>query len=136
MDLRSGCPYWVIRGEEFPAYPRLDRDVKCDVAIIGGGITGALAAHYLAAVGMSVVLVDRRQPGRGSTMASTGLLQYELDTPLYELIKLVGKIDAMRSYQLCVEAFEKFERILQELGDQCGYSRCPSVYLACSEEDV
>src|SRR5438874_1497128 len=136
MDLRSGCPYWVLQGDEFAPYPRLDRDRQCDVAIIGGGITGALVAHFLTESGMSVVLVDRRQPGRGSTMASTGLLQYELDTPLCELIKLVGKQNAVKSYQLCVGAFGRFEKILDELRDRCGYSSCPSLYLASSGKDV
>ena len=73
MDLRSGCPYWLLRGDRFPPYPQLEHDAQCDVAIIGGGITGALVAHYLANAGISAVLVDRRQPGCGSTMASTGL---------------------------------------------------------------
>ena len=130
MDLRSGRPFWLLQGDEFAPYPQLDRDKSCDVAILGGGITGALVSYHLAEAGISTVLVDRRQPGRGSTMASTGLLQYELDTSLCELIKLVGKKNAFRSYQLCVGTFDKFERLLTDIGDRCGFERCPSFYLA------
>src|SRR6185436_14672989 len=83
MDLRSGCPFWLLQGDHFPPYPKLDKDKSCDVAILGGGITGALVAYHLAQSGIDAILLDRRQPGCGSTMASTGLLQYELDTPLH-----------------------------------------------------
>ncbi|HEV8379012.1 MAG TPA: FAD-dependent oxidoreductase [Tepidisphaeraceae bacterium] len=136
MDLRSGCPFWLLEGDQFPPYPQLDRDKSCDVAILGGGITGALVAWHLAEAGISAILLDRRQPGCGSTMASTGLLQYELDTTLCELIKLVGRKNAFRGYQLCVGTFDKFERLLTDIGDRCGFERCPSLYLASNSEDV
>lgn len=58
---------------------------------MGGGITGALVAWYLAQAGVSVVLLDRRHIGMGSTCASTSMLQYEIDTPLSELAQLVGE---------------------------------------------
>jgi glycine/D-amino acid oxidase-like deaminating enzyme len=136
MDLRSGCPFWLLQGSEFPPFPQLDRDRSCDVAILGGGITGALVAYHLAEAGISAVLLDRREPGCGSTMASTGLLQYELDTPLCELVRLIGKKAAFRSYQLCVGTFEKFERLLDDIGDRCSFERCPSLYLASSPKDA
>jgi len=136
MDLRSGQPFWLLQGDSFPPYPELDRDKSCDVAILGGGITGALVAYYLAEAGIDAILLDRRQPGRGSTMASTGLLQYELDTPLCDLIKLVGRQNAFRSYQLCIATFDKFEKLLTQIGDRRGFARCPSLYLASNAEDA
>ena len=136
MDLRSGSPFWLLHGDQFPRYPQLDADKKCEVAILGGGITGALVAYHLAQAGIDAILLDRRQPGRGSTMASTGLLQYELDKPLHKLIKLVGRKNAFRAYQLCVGTFDQFEKLIADLGDRCGFERCPSLYLASSNEDA
>jgi glycine/D-amino acid oxidase-like deaminating enzyme len=136
MDLRSGCPFWLLQGDQFPPFPQLEHDKKCHVAILGGGITGALVAYHLAQAGIDAILIDRRQPGCGSTMASSGLLQYELDTPLHKLINLVGKANAFRAYQLCVGAFAKFEKLLDDLADPCGYQRTPSLYLAATAQDV
>ena len=73
---------------------------------MGGGISGALTAYYLTENGVDCILVDGRSIGQGSTCASTSLLQYELDTPLHLLIKQVGEINAIRSYQLCGESID------------------------------
>ena len=76
MDLKSGYPWWAIRNGLPRAFPRLESDVRCDVAIVGGGITGALIADGFAAHGHEVAVVEERDVGWGSTAASTALLQY------------------------------------------------------------
>jgi glycine/D-amino acid oxidase-like deaminating enzyme len=125
MDLKSGQPYWPIKNEPVVHYPplRLSYDVDCEVAIIGAGITGALVAYYLTKEGIATVIVDQRQVGAGSTSATTGLLQYEVDTPLFELIGKVGEKRAVRSYHLCLEAIYGIERLVHKLGDPCDFER-------------
>ena len=86
MDLKSGRPFWPIKNGLLGTYFPLNQDVDCEVAIVGAGITGALVAYYLTKEGIRTVIVDRREVGTGSTSATTGLLQYEVDTPLFELI--------------------------------------------------
>ena len=85
MDLYSGHPWWIAKNGLLHSYPALDEDVDCDVLVVGAGITGALIADALAAAGMSVAVIDRREAGWGSTAASTALLQYEIDTELQDL---------------------------------------------------
>ena len=90
MDLRSGHPFWLLKNGLLADYPSLKHDESCEVAIIGGGITGALVAYYLTKEGVETVLVDKRDIGAGSTAASTALLQYEIDTELHDLIGFGG----------------------------------------------
>lgn len=47
MDLRSGHPFWLLKNGILATYPALAADETCDVAIIGGGITGALVSYRL-----------------------------------------------------------------------------------------
>ncbi len=136
MDLTTGCPFWPIADGLLGTYPPLERDVTCDVAIIGGGMTGGFVAQALVEAGVDVVLLDKRDVGTGSTASCTGLLQYEIDTPLHQLIERIGHERAVRSYLLCLGAIDKLQRLTAKLGDDCGFARRKSLYFASSPRDV
>jgi glycine/D-amino acid oxidase-like deaminating enzyme len=116
MELVAGYPFCLIKTGLPYQYPKLLQDAKCQVAIIGGGISGALTAYHLINAGFECILVDGRTIGLGSTCASTSLLQYELDIPLHKLKKLVGDYRAVRSYQLCGEAVDKLIDLMNQIG--------------------
>jgi len=84
-------PFWPIKNGPLGHYVPLNQDVDCEIAIVEARITGALVAYYLAQEGIPTVIVDRREIGTGSTGATTGLLQYEVDRPLFELIGRVAR---------------------------------------------
>lgn len=116
MDLTSGYPWWPVKNGLLETYPPLEADTSCDVLVLGGGITGALVAHHLVAAGFDTIVIDKREIGTGSTAASTGLLQYEIDTPLSELGRMVGKEHAARAYLACLEALGLLAEHSVELG--------------------
>lgn len=130
MDLRSGHPFWIVKNGLIASYPALRESTRCDVAIIGGGITGALIAVELNQEGLDVVLLDKRDVATGSTAASTALLQYEIDTELIPLIDKVGEANAVRAYRLGLDAIDRVEQLAGELPDDCGFTRREGLYLA------
>jgi glycine/D-amino acid oxidase-like deaminating enzyme len=130
MRLRSQETYWLLKNGIINAYPSLRENIVCDVLIIGGGITGSLMAYQLAQEGMDVVLIDKRDISLGSTSATTALLQYEIDEPLYKLIETVGMEAAVGSYLGGIEAISKLEGIVREIGLDCGFQRKSSIYVA------
>ena len=111
-------------------YPFLDHDVVCDVAVVGAGITGAMVAHRLSSDGLSVVVIDGRDVCRGSTSASTALLQYEIDVSLTDLAKLIGENNAARAYRLSHQAIDDFEHLINQAEAKCGFRRKHSVQIA------
>jgi glycine/D-amino acid oxidase-like deaminating enzyme len=129
MDLHSGAAFWLVSNGLVQAAPRLSGPEHCDVLIIGAGITGALLADALSADGLDVVVLDRREPGLGSTAASTALLLFEIDVELTELAQRIGDEAAVRCYRMGLEAIDSLERLSHELGG-CGFGRRPSLYLA------
>ena len=135
MNLGSGYPFWLVRyGLPFD-YPALKTDINTDVLIMGGGISGALVSYYLTDVGIENIVTDARTIGLGSTCASTSLLQYEIDTPLCDLIKKVGKEHAVNAYRLCSDAIDSLENIAVKINFS-DFERRQSLYYGASKKDV
>ena len=130
MTLRSGDPFWLAKNGVLASYPLLKEDERCDVAIVGGGITGALIAHELTAAGVDAVMIEKGAVASASTAASTAMLLYEPDTELRELVARVGVQHAVRVYQLGLEAVDAIEALTVELDDACGFARHDTWYLA------
>ena len=130
MDLVSPRPFWPLKNGLLSVYPPLKQDLKCDVVVLGAGITGAFIAHCLAAEGLDVVVVDKRDVCAGSTSANTALLQYELDTSLLDLTKRIGRPDAEQVYRVCYDSITAIERLVMHTKDVMCLPTRKSVYLA------
>lgn len=130
MKLRSHEPYWLLKNGLINSYPTLQTNITCDILIIGGGITGSLMAYQLSGEGYRVVLIDKRDVALGSTAGTTAMLQYELDEPLFSLIKKVGEEAAVNTYQGGVRAIENLEVIVNTIQSSCGFGKKKSLYLA------
>jgi len=135
MKLSSGYPYSLIKNGLPYTYPKLEKDLKTDVLILGGGISGALTAHYLVHEGIDCTLIDARTIGLGSTCASTSLLQYEIDTALHQLIKMMGAKAAVRSYKLGESAIFKLEALAQKTAMK-DFAYKKSLYSAVYKKDT
>jgi glycine/D-amino acid oxidase-like deaminating enzyme len=137
MDLASDNPYWRVKSGILANYPPLDSDRRCDIAVLGAGITGALVAEGLSSDGHDVIVLDEREVGTGSTSASTALLQYEIDTHLIDLIGIHGVERARMAYRACYESIDLLEERIACLGiEDCHFTRKDSVYLASRERDA
>jgi glycine/D-amino acid oxidase-like deaminating enzyme len=136
MNLRSTQSLWMNLGEECLVRPSLERSVECDVLIVGSGITGALIAYHLAEQNLDVVVIDRRDLACGSTPASTALLQYDIDTPLVELRKCLGRPHADAAYFRSRQSLSDLSTLIHRAGIKCGLNQRPSLYLARAESDL
>lgn len=135
MKLSSGYPLSLIKNGLLFSYPKLANNIKTDVLVLGGGISGALTAHYVVQEGVDCVLIDARTIGLGSTCASTSLLQYEIDLSLHQLIKIIGTKAAVRSYKLGVSAILKLEALARKIGVP-DFERKKSLYCAAYKKDI
>ena len=129
MDLKSGYPYWAVKNGLMHPFPRMDADIACDVAVVGGGITGALIADELNRHGHDVVVLEQRDVGWGSTSASTALLQYEIDTHLVDLASQYGEADALLAYRGCASAIDDLAELAKPFRD-VEFARQSSLYYA------
>ena len=91
--------------------------------VIGGGITGALTSYALLKAGYTVALIDKRDIGQGSTAATTSMLQYEIDVPLYKLVEIIGEENAAFCYRSGITAIENLEKIINETKIDCCFKK-------------
>lgn len=135
MDLKSGYPFWAVKNGLLHAFPPLRADLRCEVVVLGGGITGALIAEQLVAHGHDVAVLEQRDVAWGSTAASTALLQYEIDTHMVDLAKRHGEAQALLAYRSCAEAIELLRDKAREVRD-VDFARNQSLYFASRKRHV
>ncbi|MCE4064082.1 FAD-binding oxidoreductase [Chryseobacterium gleum] len=136
MDLKSNEPFWLLKNGLLASYPSLKSNESCDVLIVGGGITGSLIAHQMIQDGYDTILIDKREICNGSTSATTSMLQYEIDVPLYELIEQIGEKGAVLSYKACSDAIDIIEKLAKLIRSDAGFKRKKSLYYASKKKDV
>ena len=136
MKLKSPEPFWLVKDGIKHSYPSLRENIETEILVIGGGITGSLLAHQMIKDGYKTVLVDRREIGNGSTSATTSMLQYEIDVPLFELSKMIGKKGAEKSYWACYDSIDDLQKIAKEVKSDCGFKKKQSLYFAAFKKDV
>lgn len=78
-------------------YSKLDNDIKVDVLIIGGGITGISTAYHLRNSKLNVCLVEKNIIASGVTSRTTGKLTY-LQENIYSKLKTYHNIDKTKLY--------------------------------------
>lgn len=64
------------------------------------------------------------------------MLQYEIDTPLHELIQMIGKKGAVASYKACSKAIDDLGRIARKIKSKAGFQKKDSLYFADLKKDV
>ncbi|KUY29624.1 NAD(P)/FAD-dependent oxidoreductase [Elizabethkingia ursingii] len=136
MDLKSNEPFWLIKNGLIQSFPSLMENKTCDVLIVGGGITGSLIAHQCITDGYDTILIDKREIANGSTSATTSMLQYEIDIPLYKLSEIIGNEGAVASFKACSDAIDKIENITKQIHSKAGYKSKKSLYFAARKKDV
>ena len=128
-DLRTGTPFWLRRGDVRVASSPLIANLVVDVAVVGAGVSGAMVVDTLLRAGKSVAVLDRRGPVRGSTPASTALLQFDIDQPLIHLASKIGHERAVRAYWRSATAVDFLRGRVADLGLRCGFRERQTVYL-------
>ena len=104
-------------------YKYLTDDIKTEVIIIGGGVTGAILSYYFSKKNIDTVILEKGRVAHGSTGITTALLQYELDSNFNEVKKYLKDENIIRAYKLGLKALDEIDNIIKENGNECDYEK-------------
>lgn len=130
MGLYYGDLYWERTFDKKKQYPSLSGDIKCDVIVVGGGMSGTLVANELINRGVDTVLIDQNQVAKGSSMANTGMLQYSSDKMMWKFAKDIGERDAALFYEMCHKSMLDLNHIHNKIPGETNFHFRPSIYYA------
>ena len=100
-----------------PRFEPLEGEVKTDVLIIGGGITGLLCAYFLKEKGVDYLLVEGRSICSGVTKNTTAKITVQHGLIYADLLKRAG----LEKAQMYLDANQ---RALNKYFDLCGNMDC------------
>lgn len=90
-------------------------------------------AERLTRQGHQIVIIDRELPSLGSTVASTAMLLWEIDRPLFELAQLYSFEKAVRCYRASHRAAQGLLSLILHHGIACEMRPRLSLYLAVDD---
>lgn len=132
--LRRGRTIWLGRTKPAARYPVLRGQHETEVAIIGGGMTGAMIAESFTKHGVRVAVIESDRIRQGSTAASTALLLQEPDYDLSDLSDKYGASAAKRIWTLSQDAARDFIKTIERLNISCDLSKRDSLYYTLDED--
>ncbi len=133
MNIVNGNPFFTkeIKNKQFPY---LDKDIKSDIVIVGGGITSLITAYYLQKNNFNVVILEKNRIAYGSTSITTALLQYELDDNINKLREYYKEEDLECIYLECNKALSKLEDICKIIN--CEYNKKDCILYSNKDIDL
>ncbi len=94
---------------------------KVDVVILGGGLTGCLAAWELARRGRRPLVLEAAGIGGGASALDLGHVPTGPRLLYVEAIRRWGREAAREAWQIQRENHDRLRELLASLGDDCGY---------------
>ena len=126
--------YWLDTSEPFRSATAGPVQGTCDVAVIGGGLTGSSAALALAKKGARVVLLEAETIGHAASGRNGGMCNNGFAQDYGTLSARLGKEVANRLYWAFDAGVDTVERLVAEEKIDCSFARVGKIKLAAKPE--
>src|SRR4051812_32394457 len=113
-------PYWSDTAS-LPPFPRVEKDERVDVIVVGGGITGLTAACLLAAAGRSVAVLERARCAEIDSGHTSAHLTMVTDARLTDLAGRFGRTHAQAAWDAGLAAIAQIDGMVREYGIDCDF---------------
>ncbi len=106
-----------IWGENLPTlnFDRQVKDIKTDVLIVGGGLSGVLCAYFLESAGVDYVLVEADRICNGVTKNTTAKITFQHGLIYDKLINSLGLKSAKLYLEANAKALDKYRELSKHI---------------------
>jgi gamma-glutamylputrescine oxidase len=115
--------------KQFKFCPPLNRDIRCDVLIVGGGFAGVSAAAEFVRKGHRVVLLEKNILGGSSSGRSAGFLTPDSELELNQLVRRYGPEAAKDIWDAPTSGIERIVSGIKKFNIECGLLEQDSLFL-------
>lgn len=103
-------------------YDKLEKNIECEILIIGGGIAGILTAYILAERGHAVTLVEASQILGGTTANTTATITAQHGLIYSEIAKKYSYESAKLFYESQQSAVNEYQKMIEKHNIDCDFS--------------
>ncbi|KAL9097636.1 MAG: hypothetical protein Q9163_006337 [Psora crenata] len=117
-----------------PQFPKLTKDIRTGVCVIGSGIAGVSTAYELVTRGLQVTMIEARDVISGESGRTSGHLSSALDDPFIEIAKKHGNGGAKAAVESHTWALNHVGEVAKQLGIECEYRKVPDYEISQYEK--
>ena len=123
--------YWLDTApQDCPERSTTSVEGRTEVAVIGGGLTGVVAALHLARSGAKVDLFEQNTVGFGASGRNGGMATTGMSIGIRDAVAKLGFDTAVRLYGAYTEAIDLIEKLVTEEHIDCDFARAGKLNLA------
>ena len=128
--------FTTLLARQFKYCPPLNTAVKCDVLIVGGGISGISAAAEFLNKGLKVVLIEKNIVGGSSTGRSAGFLTPDSELELHQLVRRYGIEAAKDIWDAPCRGIDRIVNAIKKNDIACGLVEQDSLFLGLGKSGI
>jgi len=129
--------YWLDTAPKgHPERSQTTVEGHTDVAVIGGGLTGVVAALHLARSGAKVHLFEQHTVGFGASGRNGGMATTGMSIGIRDAVDKMGFDKAASIYRTYGQAVDLIEKLVSDEGIDCDFTRPGKLILASKPAHV
>jgi gamma-glutamylputrescine oxidase len=134
MCFDPNTSFWALAHAQ--ETPPLAENIRVDMAIIGGGLTGLFAAYHFAErfPQLKIVLLEARQVGHGASGTNGGMILPQTPNESFEVSD--DEYTHKHVYEITARAIKEIQALVTAEGDGCDLILNGFLHTAREEEDI